>query len=60
MLAQRGDHHRRQRHGALARLRLRPPDLAVAIGTLAHVQFAALEIDIVPAQAAQLARRAGR
>ena len=60
MLAQHGDQHRRHRHGTLARFRLRPPDLAVSISTLVHVQLAALEIDIDPAQAAQFARRAGR
>jgi len=41
VLAQRGDHHRRQRHRALARLRLRPPDRAVPIGALANVKLAA-------------------
>ena len=30
------------------------PDLTVAVGALAHMQLAALEVDVVPAQAAQL------
>ena len=54
VLAQCGDDHRRQWHRALARLRLRPPDLAVAIGALADVKLAALEVDVLPSQAAQL------
>src|SRR4051812_15645893 len=41
VLAQCRNHHRRQRHGALTRLRLRPPDLAVAVGALAYMQLAA-------------------
>src|SRR5262245_60375153 len=54
MLAQGGDQHRRERNRALARRRLGPPDLAVTIGALADVQLAPFQVDIVPAQAAQL------
>ena len=54
VLAQCGDDHRRQRHRALACLRLRAPDRAVPIGALADMQLAAFQIYVMPAQAAQL------
>src|SRR5215472_9345290 len=44
----------RQRDGALARLRLRTPDLAVAVSALAHVKLNALEVDVLPPQPAKL------
>ena len=53
MLAQGIHHHRRQRYGSLSRLRFRASDLAEAVSALAHMQFAALEVDVVPAQPAQ-------
>src|SRR5262249_8830098 len=54
VLAQHRQDQRRQRNPALARGRFRPPDLAVAIRALAHVEFAALEVDIIPPQSAKL------
>src|SRR5262245_12930786 len=54
VFAQCGNQHWRERDGALARLRLRPPDLAIAIGALAHMQIAAFQVDIIPPQASQL------
>src|SRR5262245_58848929 len=48
VLTQCGDQHWRERDGALARLRLRPPDLAVAIGALAHMDLAGFQVDIIP------------
>ena len=56
LLPQRVHHHRRQRHGALAGFRLGRADGVKTIGALADVQIAALEIDILPAQAAQFGR----
>jgi len=53
-LAQDLDQRRWQRDGALAGCGFGRPDLVIAIGALAHVQFAGLEVDIGPAQAAQL------
>ena len=47
------EYQRSQRHGAIAGFRLRPADHVVPVSTLAHVQLAALEVDILPTQAAQ-------
>src|SRR5208337_3503046 len=52
-LAKRVEHHRRQGNRALAGLRLRLPDRAVAVGALADVKLALIEVDVVPTQAAQ-------
>ena len=54
-LALRMDDHRRQRHRALAGLRLGRPDFVERIRPLAHLQIATLEVDVGPAQAAHLA-----
>ena len=54
MLAQHVHHHRRQRHGALACFRLEAADGVEVVGALAHVELAALQIDVDPAQPAQL------
>src|SRR5262245_62247898 len=45
-------------HRTFTRLRLRPPDLVVTIGTLTLVHYRPIgpEIDVLPAQPAQLAR----
>ena len=56
MRAQCRHHHRRQRDGALAGFRLGLSDRVEAVGALPHMQFAALEVDIRPAQAAQFGR----
>src|SRR5262245_20117574 len=44
----------RQRHSAGAGSRLWPADLVVAVSTLADVEFTLLEVDVLPAQAAEL------
>ena len=46
--------HRRQRHGALAGFRLGPSDGVEGIGALTHVQLTDFQVDVFPAQAAQL------
>ena len=55
-LAQNIEHERADRHRAVASLRFRPAYLIVAIGALAHVQFTALEIDVLPAQTTKFRR----
>jgi hypothetical protein len=54
VLAQCRDQRWRQGDDALASFRLRPPDGVEAIGALTHMQLAALQFDVLPAQAAQL------
>ena len=53
-LPQCADQHRRQGDDAFTRRRLWLANLVVTVGALAHVQLVALEVDIGPAQAAQL------
>src|SRR5262245_41969661 len=56
VLAQGIYHHRGQGHGALTGFRLEPTDGTEAVRALAHIDLAALQIDIGPAQAAKLRR----
>src|SRR5262249_29151890 len=49
------EHMRPKRDGPLAGLRLRPTNRVISIGALAHMQLAALEVHVIPTQAARLA-----
>ena len=53
-------HHGADRNRALAGLRLGTADRAVAVGALAHVQLAELEVDVRPREATQLGRAQAR
>src|SRR5262245_35203910 len=53
-LAQCVKHHRSKRHGTVASSGLGLADHTVPVGALAHMQLAALKVDIGPAQATQL------
>src|SRR4051794_35100823 len=55
MLPQCIDHQRRHWHDTLSGFGFETPHLVEAIGTLAHVDFATLEINVTPTQPAQFA-----
>ena len=45
--------HRPERNGSFARMGFRSPDLVVSVGTLPHMQLAALKVYVFPTKTTQ-------